>query len=107
MVNCPGAGSTRSPPTGSISSVHVSASSRRRFVTRNGSGTIGPTAGRASAAMAIAVHVEEPQPRPLEAADHDLGKARDQVVPQLRVGVALAAQADAVEAGRSHQGDGA
>jgi len=42
IVNWPGAGRSLSPATGSSSSVHVSRSSRRRRVTRNGTGTIGP-----------------------------------------------------------------
>src|SRR5690349_13579639 len=105
MVNWPGSGTTRAPSTGSSSSVQVSASSRRRFATLKGAGTIGPAAVAASAAMAIAVDVEEPQPRPLEPADHDLGEARHQVVAELWVALALAPQAHAVEAGRAHEGE--
>src|SRR5664279_5347911 len=91
------------PVTGSSSSVHVSWSSRRRRVTRNGTGAIGPGASWRSVCAVVAIYVQEPHPRPLEPLDHHLCETGHQVVAETRVCFALAAQTGAVEARRPHE----
>ena len=66
-----------------------------------------PEGARVTQLCRHAIHVEQPLPRPLQALDHDLREARHQVVAELRVGLALLAQAGAVEARRAHEREGA
>ena len=80
-------------------SVQVSAVSCSRPATRNGRGVIAP-AGAGSAA-AVAIDVEESEAGPLEPLDQHLREAAHQLVAERRVGLALLAQAGAVEAGRA------
>src|SRR5450759_1524954 len=98
IVNCPWANSRRAPERGLSSSVHVSEVSRRVAVTANGWGTIGPgSADGASACWSMAVDVEELKARRLQALGHRRGEAPHQLVAELVIGLALAAQANAVE----------
>src|SRR5690348_769493 len=100
MVNWPGAIASGGPATGSSSSVHVSAVSRPRLTTRNGRGCSGPAGDSATGAVAIAI--EEPQPRPLQTFDHDLRDARDEFPPEQRVALARGPHRAGVECGHTH-----
>src|SRR5581483_10524386 len=87
--------------TGSSDSVHVSAVSRSRPATRNGSGAIAPPCS----AGAVAINVQKSQPGRLQSLDRDLREPAHQVVPQSGVGVRLLAQAGRIERRRAHAVD--
>src|ERR1039458_2532079 len=101
MLNWPGAGVAMGGPTGSRLRVTVSAVSRARPTTRYGTGTM-TSAARVSVGIASAIDVEHPHADGLEPGQHDLGEPLDQQVSQVRIRVALGAQADTVECNRSH-----
>src|ERR1039458_6019198 len=105
IVNCPGANARRAPARGWSSSVQVSEVSCRFPATVNGTGTIGPDSGappakavvRASGDPSMAVDIEELQLRRLQAFDQRRRKSSHELIAKLVVGLALAAQAGAVE----------
>src|ERR1035437_2472797 len=101
MLNWPGAGVAIGGPTGSRLRVTVSAVSRARPTTRYGTGTM-TSAARASVGSASAIDVEHPHADGLEPSQHDLGKPLHQQVSELRIRVALGAQADTVECHGRH-----
>src|SRR5215207_8281947 len=95
IVNCPGAKRNPSPPSGSSSSVQVSAVSRRLATTANGAGTI--SAGIRSAGNRVTIDVEQLEACGLQALLQRGRKATHQLIAELVIGVALAAQACTVE----------
>src|SRR5215471_5487596 len=104
MLNCPGRNLTPSPSRGSSSNVKVSAVSRHRRLTRNGRGSVG-SAANGSDKLAVAIDVDEADPRRLETATQDGGEALHELVAQLRVLVALVSKAGAVKGYRPHGRD--
>src|SRR5512133_2825397 len=88
----------------SSASVHVSAVSWRRSVTRNGAGTNAPAALDSAT---VAIYVQEPEPGPLQALDQHLSEPAHPVIAEGRIGSALVAQAGAVELRRAHGREGA
>src|SRR6186997_79323 len=105
MSNWPARGRTRTSRDSS-SSVQVSAVSCTRDTTRWATGVMAPRAEVSTDADA-AIHVQQPHPCMLQAVDHHLGEALHQLVAQLLVVVALAAQAGAVERDRAQRSRGA
>src|SRR6188474_3186198 len=104
MSNCPARGITGSP-SGSSSSVQVSAVSCDRERTRYGRGAITPRAGSADADTTV--DVQESETRVLEAVDHDLREALHELVAEPRVLLALPAKTRTVEGDRAYLLDGA
>src|ERR1039457_2287556 len=101
MLNWPGAGVAIGCSTGSRLRVTVSAVSRARPTTRYGTGTMA-SAARTSAGSARTIDVEHPHADGLEPSQHDLGKPLHQQVSEVRIRVALGAQADPVECTGRH-----
>ena len=99
MLNCPGRNGAVRRRRPRASSVKVSCVSRTTRRMRAGRGTIG-LAGAAihpAASRSVAVDVEELEPRRLQALLHDVREALQELVAEVVVGLALAAQALAVE----------
>src|SRR5262245_26660706 len=105
-MNCPGAIVGPSSATASNVSVQVSAVSCDRSTTRNGTGVMTP-AGAGSANVAKTVDVEEAQAGRLQPVDQNLREPPHELVPEGGVGIALRAQAGAVERRRPHRRGGA
>src|SRR5690242_12881976 len=90
MLNWPG---SHGSPAGSSAIVTDSSVSRRRLSTRAGRGVRKP-----GSAAAMGVHVQQLEPRGLQALQHQAAEALHQQMAELVVLVALPSQARAVEA---------
>src|SRR4051794_40601941 len=91
MVNWPGAKGSPSPPLGTSARVTVSSVSSRRAVTAKAAGTI--AAAPTSTSGGLAIDVEELEAGGLEALGRSGGEAAHELIAELVVGLALAAQA--------------
>src|SRR5665811_2224489 len=105
IVNWPGMKARGTPSFGSSMIVNVSAVSCRRSTRRKSRGTIALSTGctavdsarRGIGGSGASVEVEQPHLRGHQPSVHHLGNAFHELIPQMSIGVALAAQARPVE----------
>src|SRR5579864_8148887 len=108
MLNWPGAKTTPSAPsTGSSSRVAVSCVSRPIRRTWNGRGSMGsaPAGGATDRSLASPVDIQQLEPCGVQTLPDDLREPLQQFVPEPRIGLALPADAGAIECRRPGEVD--